>query len=79
METKHIHISDYTYELPDERIAKFPIAQRDHSKLLVYRRGEVSEDIFFHLPDYLPSGALMVFNNTKVTHRGVFVRARCSY
>ncbi|MBQ4209535.1 MAG: S-adenosylmethionine:tRNA ribosyltransferase-isomerase, partial [Prevotella sp.] len=66
METQHIHISDYTYELPDERIAKFPIAQRDHSKLLVYRHGEVSEDVFYHLPDYLPTGALMVFNNTKV-------------
>lgn len=38
---KHIHISDYQYPLPDERIAKFPIAQRDHSKLLVYRHGEV--------------------------------------
>jgi len=74
METKHIHISDYTYELPDERIAKFPIAQRDHSKLLVYRRGEVSEDIFFHLPDYLPSGALMVFNNTKVIQARIHFR-----
>ena len=63
---KHIHISDYNYLLPDERIAKFPIAQRDHSKLLIYKKGEVSEDIFSHLPDYLPKGALMVFNNTKV-------------
>lgn len=63
---RHIHISDYNYPLPDERIAKFPIAQRDHSKLLVYRHGEVSEDHFYNLPDYLPEGALMVFNNTKV-------------
>ena len=63
---KHIRISDYNYSLPDERIAKFPIAQRDHSKLLVYNKGEVGEDVFFHLPDYLPKGALMVFNNTKV-------------
>ena len=63
---RHIHISDYNYPLPDERIAKFPMAQRDHSKLLVYRHGEVSEDHFYHLPDYLPEGALMVFNNTKV-------------
>ncbi len=66
MDTKHIRISDYNYDLPDERIAKFPIAQRDHSKLLVYRHGEVSDDVFHHLPDYLPKGALMVFNNTKV-------------
>ncbi len=66
METKHIHISDYNYPLPDERIAKFPLAQRDQSKLLVYRHGQVSDDRFCHLPQYLPEGALMVFNNTKV-------------
>ncbi|MBQ9669217.1 MAG: S-adenosylmethionine:tRNA ribosyltransferase-isomerase [Prevotella sp.] len=66
METKHIRISDFNYPLPDERIAKFPLAQRDESKLLVYRKGEVSEDTFRNLPDYLPEGALMVFNNTKV-------------
>ena len=63
---RHIRISDYNYPLPDERIAKFPIAQRDHSKLLVYRKGEVSQDVFYNLPEYLPKGALMVFNNTKV-------------
>ena len=63
---RHIHISDYQYDLPDERIAKFPMARRDQSKLLVYRQGEVGEDIFYHLPNYLPKGALMVFNNTKV-------------
>lgn len=66
MDTKHIHISDYNYPLPDERIAKFPLAQRDHSKLLIYNHGEVGEDTFFNLPNHLPSGALMVFNNTKV-------------
>lgn len=66
METKHIQIKDYNYNLPDERIAKFPIAQRDHSKLLIYRHGEVTEDAFYNLPTYLPKGALMVFNNTKV-------------
>ena len=66
MDTKHIKISDYNYPLPDERIAKFPLAQRDHSKLLVYKHGQVSEDGFYHLPTYLPTGALMVFNNTKV-------------
>ena len=63
---RHIHISDYNYPLPDERIAKFPIAQRDHSKLLLYKHGEVGEDMFYNLPKYLPKGALMVFNNTKV-------------
>ena len=66
MNTKDITISDYNYELPDERIAKYPLAQRDHSKLLVYRHGEVGEDVFFNLPQHLPQGALMVFNNTRV-------------
>lgn len=63
---KHIQISDYNYELADERIAKFPLAQRDKSKLLVYRHGEVSQDTFCNLHGYLPEGALMIFNNTKV-------------
>ena len=66
IDPRHIHISDYQYDLPDERIAKFPMARRDQSKLLIYNKGEVGEDIFYHLPDYLPKGALMVFNNTKV-------------
>ena len=66
IDPRHIHISDYSYPLPDERIAKFPIARRDHSKLLIYNKGEVSSDVFYNLPQYLPKGALMVFNNTKV-------------
>lgn len=66
MNPKNIHIADYHYDLPDERIAKFPLAERDTSKLLIYNHGEVSEDVFTSLPKYLPSGALMVFNNTKV-------------
>lgn len=63
---KTIRIEDYDYPLPDERIAKYPLAERDSSKLLVYRHGEVSEDRFTSLPTYLPKGALMVFNNTRV-------------
>ena len=66
MKTKEIQIQDYSYALPDKRIAKFPIAERDHSKLLIYNKGEVGEDVFYHLPEHLPQGALMVFNNTKV-------------
>lgn len=65
-DTKHIKISDFNYPLPDERIAKFPLAERDHSKLLIYKHGTVSEDIFTSLPDYLERGEMMVFNNTKV-------------
>jgi len=66
IDPKQIKISDYNYSLPDERIAKFPLARRDESKLLIYNKGVVSEDVFKHLPDHLPAGALMVFNNTKV-------------
>ena len=63
---RHIRISEFNYPLPDERIAKFPLSVRDQSKLLLYRHGEVSEDRFTSLPEYLPSGSLMIFNNTKV-------------
>lgn len=63
---RHIRISEFNYPLPDERIAKFPLPVRDQSKLLVYRHGELSEDVFASLPGYLPAGSLMVFNNTKV-------------
>lgn len=65
-DTKHIRIEEYNYDLPDERIAKYPLAERDSSKLLLYRNGKVSEDVFHNLANYLPKGELMVFNNTKV-------------
>ena len=65
-DTKHIKISEFNYPLPDERIAQFPLSNRDESKLLVYRQGEVSEDCFTSLPDYLEPREMMVFNNTKV-------------
>ena len=61
-----IHIEDYNYPLPDERIAKYPLASRDSSKLLRYRDGQVDEFVFRDLPDLLPENALMVFNDTKV-------------
>ena len=65
-ETKHIKISDYNYPLPDERIAKFPLKERDSSKLLVYKHGEIDERVFTSLPEYIEPGSLMIFNNTKV-------------
>lgn len=61
-----IKISDYNYALPDSRIAKYPLAERDSSKLLIYNKGVISENHFYDLPQYLPQGSLMVFNNTKV-------------
>lgn len=61
-----IHIEDYNYGLDSSRIAKYPLAERDASKLLHYKNGKVGEYIFRQLPDLLPQGALMVFNDTKV-------------
>ena len=66
MDTRQISISDFNYELPDERIAKFPVSPRDQSQLLVYDKGQISDDHFCHLADHLSPGSLMVFNNTKV-------------
>ena len=63
---QEIAIAEYDYPLPDERIAKYPLAERDTSKLLLYRGGEIDEDTFAALPKYIPQGSLMVFNNTKV-------------
>ena len=63
---QNIKLSDYTYDLPDERIAKFPLSKRDESKLLVYQRGEISHTVFKNITDYLPKNSLLVFNNTKV-------------
>ena len=70
MQERYININDYDYPLPDERIAKFPLAERDSSKLLVYRGGEIAERHFADIAEELPEGSLLVFNNTKV------VRAR---
>lgn len=61
-----IRISDYSYGLADERIAKYPLERRDASKLLLYKDGEVSEDVFRNLAGHLPDRALMVFNDTRV-------------
>lgn len=66
IDPKSIQIKDYNYPLPDERIAKFPLQQRDQSKLLVYNHGDISHTTFTNITDYLPKGALMIFNNTRV-------------
>lgn len=73
-ETKHIHIADYNYPLPSERIAKYPLKERDQSKLLLYRQGEVGEDVFANLSAYLPKGSLLVFNNTRVIQARIHFR-----
>ena len=61
-----IHIEDYNYNLPDERIAKYPLPDRSSSKLLVYRDGNVISSVFSKIPEFLPENSLMVFNDTKV-------------
>lgn len=61
-----LSISDYNYPLPEERIAKYPLPERDHSKLLIYKDGEVREDLFFRVGDYIPAHSLLVYNNTRV-------------
>jgi len=63
---QQISISDYTYELPDSRIALRPLDNRDESKLLIYKNGEISEDKFASIVRHLPENLLLVFNNSKV-------------
>ena len=71
---KDIKISDFTYNLPDERIAKYPLTERDKSKLLTWQGGTIQEDIFDNCLNYLPTGSQLVFNNTRVIHARLFFR-----
>lgn len=66
MHPKDLKIEDYTYPLPDERIAKYPLAQRDASKLLIWNKGLLKEDVYRNIAQHIPEGTLMVFNRTKV-------------
>ncbi len=66
IKTPEIRISDYTYDLPDERIATYPAGERDASKLLIYNKGVISSTRFNQIAENFDSGSLMVFNNTKV-------------
>ena len=61
-----LFIADFNYPLPDERIAKYPLPERDHSKLLIYRDGAVSEDHFYNVGEYINPSALLIYNNTRV-------------
>lgn len=73
---KHLRIADYSYDLPEDRIAHFPKEKRDESKLLVYEDGKITEDIYRNIAGHIPEGALMVFNQTKVVHvRLLFTKA----
>ncbi len=68
MHPEHLSITDFTYHLPPEKIAQAPLAERDQSKLLIYNDGEIAEDVFASIPQHLPSGSLLIFNDTKVIH-----------
>lgn len=69
-----IRIEDYNYILPDERIAKYPLPERDSSKLLVYKDGICEDHVFREIPDMLPEGSIMVFNDTKVVPARLFFK-----
>ena len=69
----NIRITDYSYDLPAERIARYPLAERDRSRLLVWDGREISDRVFSDLPDLADPGHLMVFNNTRV------IRARLKF
>ena len=66
MHPKEISIQDYTYHLPEEKIALHPLPQRDASKLLIYKKGKLEESVFKNITDFLPENTLLIFNNTKV-------------
>ena len=63
---RNIYIQDYNYSLPEEKIAKYPLANRDDSKLLVYYKGKITEDVYKNIANQLPENSLLIFNNTKV-------------
>lgn len=66
MDIQDLKLADYTYDLPDERIAKFPLEKRDESKLQVYQQGKIRHTVFHKINENLPENTLLVFNNTKV-------------
>lgn len=61
-----ISINDYSYSLPEERIASFPLTERDASKLLIFKEGNISEDVYRNISSHIPNNSLLIFNNTKV-------------
>ena len=66
MHPKNLSINDYTYFLPEERIANYPLAERDASKLLIYKDGSINEDIYKNIAAHVPADSLLLFNDTKV-------------
>jgi len=71
---QNISIHNYTYTLPDCQVATYALPDRDHSRLLIWKAGEITDEHFYHLPDQLPSGSMLVFNNTRVIRARLFFR-----
>lgn len=69
-----IHLEDYRYQLPEEAIARYPLPERDQSRLLFYRNGDILHQQFREIPDLLPAGSLLFFNNTRVIPARLFFR-----
>jgi S-adenosylmethionine:tRNA ribosyltransferase-isomerase len=74
MNPRDIRISDFTYSLPDERIAQHPLADRDKSKLLLYRNGDIQDHTFQDIANLLPADSLIVFNTTRVVRARIIMR-----
>ncbi|MDD5569537.1 MAG: S-adenosylmethionine:tRNA ribosyltransferase-isomerase [Bacteroidales bacterium] len=72
--TENLNIKDFSYPLPPERIAQFPLKERDNSKLLVFKEGKICDDIFKNLSSHLPGDSLMIFNDTKVIQARIFFK-----
>jgi len=71
---QNISIQDYTYTLPESQIATYALSDRDQSRLLIWNNGALTDDQFFHLPGYLSSGSMLVFNNTRVIRARLFFK-----
>ena len=76
IDVQEILIDDYNYELPDDRIAKYPLQERDFSKLLVWENGQIIESSFRNVSEFIPENALLVFNNTKVIQARLIFRKK---
>lgn len=71
---RYLQIKDFNYDLPDNRIAKYPLAERDQSKLLVYKNGSIEDRNFLNITDYLPADSLLIYNNTKVIQARMYFK-----
>ncbi|KAF0235974.1 MAG: S-adenosylmethioninetRNA [Prolixibacteraceae bacterium] len=73
---KNIRISDFDYDLPGSKIARYPLAERDKSKLLIWQNGQISESVFKNCAEIIPENAQLIFNNTRVIHARIFFRKK---